>query len=364
MTVAAAEKRLASRLRVQPVPWPHDGFTTELLRLFMMDEHSHTPYTAMGVTREDLAAFQVASLGDTRGSLFVAEDGSRLQGLLFVEPEIWGSVYFHRHIWSLRLVLAPDAPPDTAEILADTVLKLLDDPVDLLVADVPATNGAVLRGLHSCGFRVTACEAVGIIDPPSDKGYCPPGVSVVPMHSDHLSQSASTATTWRALNGYSSGAGFDPSGLERLYDCLLVLHLDDPDSGAIVAENCDGQVLGFAGYRREMDLEKYTTLRTASLDLLGVRPDKQANGLGEILFRYAFSLLKRERVEAVISKINVSSPAPWNSPVTMRKLGYNFAASNLILHKRSDSTLTSSCDIGYFEDSNKGSPDWRTGAIG
>ena len=330
-----------------------------------MDAHLHVPYTAMGVAREDLAASQVAALGDTRGILFVADDGSRLQGLLFLEPEIWGSVYLHRHVWSMRhLVVAPDAPPDTAEILVDTALKLLDDPADLLLAEIPATNGAVLRGLHRSGFRVITCEAVGIIDPPAGGGYRPAGVSLVPMRSDHLEQAAVTATTCCHQYGYSPDAGFDSSSLERLYGRLLGLHVDDPDGGAVVAETGDGEVLGFACYRRETELERFTPLRMASLDLLGVRPDSQSNGLGEILHRHALSRLKKQGVGAVTTRINASSPARWNSPMSLRRTGYRITSSNLILHKSFELSRVVADDIGILEDSNKGLPDWRIGAIG
>ena len=365
MTVAVAEQRYTSSLRVRPVPWPREGFNIELLRLFLLDAHLHTPFSAMGVSKEDLAACRVASLGETRGALFVAEEGARVQGLLFMEPEIFGSVYLDQRIWSVRhLVVAPDAPPSTAEILVATALGLLKDPVDLLVAEVPATDGAVLRGLHHVGFEVVGCEAVGIVDHLGDNGYNPPGVSIVPLRSEHLPDASVIAGRCCTHNGYSPDAGFDSSRLERLYNRLLGLRVDDPDGGAIVAEDDAGAVLGFACYSRETELEGYTPLRLAGLDLLGVRPDRQSNGLGEILHRHVLSRLKKERVRAVSAKIMASNPARWNSPVTLRRIGYKIASSNLILHKRTGRDRFTPCGIGFFEDSNQELPDWRAGATG
>jgi GNAT superfamily N-acetyltransferase len=307
----------------------------------------------------------VASLGETRGTLLVAEAGARAEGLLFMEPEIWGSAYLNQRIWSVRhLVVAPDAPARTAEILVDTALGFLEAPVDLLVAEVPATDGAVLRGLHHGGFRVVGCEAIGIVAPPGDNGYIPPGVSIAPLRREHLPDAAVIAKTCCTYNGYSIDSGFDSSRLERLYGYLLGLRVDDPDGGAIVAEDDAGEVLGFACYRRETELESYTPLRLAGLDLLGVRPDRQSNGLGEILHRQALSRLKAERVQAVTTRITASRPARWNSPAILRRIGYKIASSNLILHKRPERDRFPLYRIGLFEDSNQGLPDWRTGTTG
>jgi len=362
MTVMVAGKRHTSKLSVRPVPWPHAGFNAELLRLFLLDPHVHKPFSATGVSKEDLAACRVASLGETRGTLLVAEAGARAEGLLFMEPEIWGSAYLDQRIWSVRhLLVAPDAPARTAEILVDAALRLQEDPVDLLVAQVPATDGAVLRGLHHGGFRVVGCEAVGVVDSPGDNGYYPPGVSIAPLRREHLRDAAVIATNCCTFNGYSPDAGFDSSRLERLYGHLLGLRVDDPDGGALVAKDDAGDVLGFAGYRLETELESYTPLRLAGLDLLGVRPDRQSNGLGEILHRQALSRLKAKRVQAVTTRITASRPARWNSPAILRRIGYRIASSNLILHRRPGRDRFSQLAIGLFEDSNEGSPDRRAG---
>lgn len=362
MTVVFAGKKHTGRPRVRPVPWPHAGFNAELLRLFLLNPHVHIPFSAIGVSKEDLAACRVASLGETRGTLLVAEAGARAEGLLFMEPEIWGSAYLDQRIWSVRhLLVAPDAPAQTAEILVDAALGLLDDPVDLLVAQVPATDGAALRGLHRGGFRVVGCEAVGVVGSPGDNGYHPPGVSIAPMRREHLPDAAVIAKNCCTLNGYSPDAGFDSSRLERLYGHLLGLRVDDPDGGALVAKDDAGEVLGFAGYRRETGLESFTPLRLAGVDLMGVRPDRHSNGLGEILHRQALSRLKAERVQAVTTRITASRPAKWNSPTILRRIGYKIASSNLILHRRPGRDRFPLCAIGLFEDSNEGLPDRRAG---
>jgi GNAT superfamily N-acetyltransferase len=186
-------------------------------------------------------------------------------------------------------------------------------------------------------------------------------VSIGPLRREHLPGAAAIARNCCTFNGYSPDAGFDVPRLERLYGHLLGLRVDDPDGGAIVAKDDAGEVLGFAGYRRETGLESFTPKRLAGLDLLGVRPERQSNGLGEILHRHALSRLKAERVQAVSTRVTASRPARWNSPVILRRIGYRIASSNLVLHRRPARGRSPRRAIGLFDGSNKGLPDRRAG---
>jgi len=338
-SITARALKRTKTVQVHKVSWPPAGLNVEILRLLMLYPYRDDQFKAMGMGPEEMAAHQFVRLGEPGGALLVADGVRRLWGLVHLVPEMWPSAFLNRHIWSIRqFLVAGDAPRGTAEILSRSALAVLDEPVEFLSARAPSGDHLAVRGLRDTGFRVVQEQAVAVID--CFEGALEPASSIrfAPMEPKHLKAVADIGKDCWRYGHYALEPGFESECVDELQNVLLSGYLQEPDSGALVAENGSGEVLGFVVYSEEKDTAEYTRRRPATLDLFGARADLRDGRLGELLNRHALAALRRLGVDAVTVR---TATAGRDSAMTMkvlRKIGYRIASTDLILHRSLIST--------------------------
>jgi hypothetical protein len=119
---------------------------------------------------------------------------------------------------------------------------------------------------------------------------------------------------------------------------LLSGYLQEPNSGALVAENGSGEILGFVVYSKEKDTAEYSRRRPATLDLFGTRADMRTGRLGELLNRHALVALRRQGVDVVTVRTTTAGQHAARTLKVLRKIGYRIASTDLILHRSLTST--------------------------
>lgn len=339
---------MTSSLAIRRLPWmaemnlsiqnilgkPHE-LTAEIIRLLSLYPHDDDRIAALGIGKDEYAAYRFASLWEPGGALYVAHRGRRLEGLLHLVPQLWPSAVFNCHIWSVQtLVLSPDAPAETAEALMDAALGILEAPVEFISASLPASDGKSIRGLHKFGFRPVCGEVSGVVDAKNHSAWRISTPSIVPMESKHLETVKTIARDCRNQTSYACNPGFEPDRIGALQEQLMAGYVGAPHMGALVAENGSGEILGFINYQRNLLIEEQTHRRLANLDFIGVRQDQRGNGLIEILTRRALAFLEEQSVDAVTVNTPMTNSVSMKMLEVLRKIGFTLATSRMVLHHR------------------------------
>ena len=320
---------------VQNVLGKPNELTAEILRLLALYTHDDDQLTALGIGRDEYAAYRFAGLWEPGGALFIAHRGRRLEGLMHMVPQLWPSAVLNCHIWSVQtMVLSPDAPAETAEALMDAALGILEAPVEFVSASLPASDGKSIRGLYKFGFRPVCGEVSGVVEAKYHSAWRNPTLSIVPMESRHLETVKAIARDCRDQTSYACNPGFDPNKMGSLQEHLMTGYVGEPHRGALVAENESGEILGFINYQRNLLIEEQTQRRLANLDFIGVRQDMRGNGLIEILTRRALAFLGEQSIDAVTVKTPMTNSISMKMLDVLRKIGFTLATSRMVLHHR------------------------------
>jgi len=319
---------------VWQVRGPLKELTSEILRLFVLDCHCDEMLEAMGVAREEMAAYRFSTLAEPGGALFVAEEAGRLAGLLFLVPEGLQSAVLGHYIWSVQqLVIAPGSPSRTAGALVAAAIGRLEAPVDCIVARVPARDRAAICGLQQRGFEAVGSEVVGVLQCRARPVEGPTHLNIAPLQKRYLGAVADLIRQNGDCICCPSAAWLRASRVSRLYQCLLAGYIEEPRAGGLVAEDSAGGIRGFLTYRKRMWLGEFTRRSLASLDFFGVHPALRSNGLGEVLHRHALSALHAESVDAVEVRTAVTRPEAAGKLKMLRKLGCGAFSSDLIFQR-------------------------------
>jgi hypothetical protein len=322
-------------VHISMISWPPEGLTVEILRLFILYPHQDEQFKAMGMGPEEMAARQFVGLDEPGGTVLAAWAGRRLRGLVNLVPEIWPSAFLNRHIWSIRqLIIAQDAPKETAEELVRSVPDVLNEPVEFLSARVPAMDRVTIRGLRGAGFRTVQEQAIAVIECPAGTAEQIPSVRFVPMEAGHLKAVAAISRDCWRYGHYTLEPDFDAESVGELQNILLSGYLHEPGGGALVAENESGEVLGFVAYTQEKDTLAVSRRRPAKLDMMGIRADMRAGGkLAKLLNRHALVALKNRGVDTVTFRIATANQSAMRTLEMLKKIGYRIASTDLIMHR-------------------------------
>jgi len=197
----------------------------------------------------------------------------------------------------------------------------------------PASDGAAVQGLSNSGFRVVGGEAVGVIQSYEPVVSKLPGVSITPLSPPQLDAALKIVSDCDQWNPYAFDSCIGSDRVVALHRDLLTRCLNESNVGSLVAVNDRQEVLGFAVYRRDFELENSTERRIASLESICVRPDTHGEELGEMLGRNALTTLKKESVDAVTARAPMYGSGPNPELSLLRKLGFEIVTSNLIMHR-------------------------------
>jgi hypothetical protein len=190
-----------------------------------------------------------------------------------------------------------------------------------------------MRGLRSAGFRAVQDQAVAVIQCRTGAVEQIPSVQFVPMQAEHLKAAAAiTKDCWR-YGHYTREPDFDPESVGERQNILLSGKLNAPGSGALVAQNGSGEVLGFIAYSEENGTEEYSRHRLATLDMMGIRSDMRAGRLVELLNRHAVVALKHMGIDTATIRIATANRGAMRNLEALKKIGYRITSTDLIMHR-------------------------------
>jgi hypothetical protein len=326
-----------SPVRVHPVMGSAGERTTEVLRLLVNSPHDGSTLDALGISKEDMAAHLCLSLPEPGGALYTADDGLRLQGLLYLEPRLGPSAAFGAHIWQIGpFVVDPDAPEGTVPAMLDHALEHIEAPVDHLFARVPAADHRVVRGLHRYGFNTSVGEAVVVGQPDGNREQAPVGYSFGPLADHCLEAVTDLLFDRRHCTAFLRQPASDPERLRGLSRQELLAFVNDPDRGALVAFDGDGAVAGLAAYRQTVRLAAGNGRRLAGLEHFQIRADLSNNGVGSLLARTALARLGIGGVDAVVGHVLLDDERDSCRLDAITGAGFQVTGSNLVLDKAVD----------------------------
>lgn len=322
------------KVQIRQVMGSAGELTTEVLRLLVSYPHDRATLSRAGIRKEDMAAHLCQTLPAPGGALYTADDGARLRGLLYLEPQLEPSAMLGVHLWKIRLlIIDPDAPTGTVEALLEYALSFLDAPVDYLMAHIPAEDHRAVQGLDRYGFNTSVGEALAVghagperVRPPSDYDF-------VPLGTNNLEAAAGILFAQRRCDPYLRDPAFSPNRIRKLAHRQLRGYLDGRDRGAVVAVHRSGVVVGLATYRRDPRLEWTANRTVAGLDHLHVRPDVALDGLDTILAAYTLQQLHGTGVEAVVSHTVLHNKRDTCRLDALKEAGFQVTGSNLLLAK-------------------------------
>ncbi len=309
-------------------------YTTELLRLFTDYPHHDDHLRALGILKHEMSAHLVSGLPRPGGALFVADGGRRLQGLVYLEPDLEESALLGHHIWEIQhLVAAPDAPQDVIPSMLDTAVTFTGSPADFIKARLPSSDFSSLRGLRDAGFRVVGGEILGVVRPDRPAVHQLRGGALVGMKTPDVRPAAELVRECAISNPYLRDPRFDRDRVLLLQERRLTRCLKDPDCDSLVIQQRSGEILGFASYSRDRRLEAYFGRRIAHIDHVCAAPDSAGNHQADVLHRQALALLWEQGIEAVTTRTPTACENTMYGLTVLKKIGYQVTRNELLLHR-------------------------------
>jgi hypothetical protein len=309
-------------------------YTTELLRLFNEYPHDQDHLRALGIKKHEMSAHMGSRLPQPGGTLFVADTGRRLQGLVYLEPDLEESALLGHHIWELRhLIVDPDAPTDTIPAMLDTAVMFLGGPADFIKARLPSSNFLSVRGLRDAGFRVLGGEILGVIRPNRPSVHQLRGGALVDMKVSHVHSAANLIRECDTCNPYLRDSRFDREKVQILHERRLTRALKNPDCDTLVIQQRSGDILGFVNFERDRQLEADFGRRIAHIDHVCAEPDSAGNRQTDMLHRQALAVLWEEGVDAVTTRTPTSCENTMYGLTVLKNIGYQITSSDLLMHR-------------------------------
>lgn len=309
-------------------------YTTELLRLFSDYPHDKDHLRALGISKDEMSAHLVSGLPHPGGNLFVADTGRRLQGLVYLEPDLEESALLGHHVWEiLHLVVAPEAPADTVPAMLDTAVMFLGGPADFLKARLPSSDFLSIRGLRDAGFRVAGGEILGVIRPDRPAVHQLRGGALVGMRPENIRSAADLVRECEIYNPYLVDPRFDQDKVRLLQDRRLTRCLKDPACGSLVIRERDGGILGFVVFERDLQMEADFGRRIAHIDHACAEPDSAGNRQTDLLHRQALAVLWEQGVEAVTTRTPTSCENTMYGLTVLKNIGYQITRNDLLMHR-------------------------------
>jgi len=326
-------RELSSAIRVQRVAWPPTGYTAEILRLYILYPHSDPYFKSLGLGVEEMAAYRFLQLAKGKGHLFLALHKRRVCGLLHLISKPWASAMLNRHVWSIdQAVAAPDAPADTLPSLLSFGLAEIQEPVEFISTDIPASDVAAIHGLRSFGFRAVVDQKVAVIHKQAVPDPENPLIKIGPLKQRHLAAVSRIARDNHQCSRFSRVQDFNPVDVAAFQSLQISNFAEEQACTILVAENCAGRVLGFIGVATEDDAVEYTSRRLARVEHVGTRKNLRPHRLEKLLHRFALSFLFRHGTETVSINIPMNHPDAARTLDLLRRIGYRTAATHLVMH--------------------------------
>ncbi len=329
-----AKKSNPIPIQIRPILESAGELTTEVLRLITLYPHDEDTFRALGVAKEDFAASLVADLPEPGAAWLCADDGRRLQGMIYLQPDLWPSAVLNHRVWTIQhLVLAEDAQAETAHRLVVGALEALGDVAEFIQISHPEADALGIEALRQAGFRRMGTELVTVARTEGVQADEIPQISVEAAQAEHLETISGMTGNCRRCNPFVSDWGFEPEKVAHLarrmhHDCMR-------ESGCrslVALEQSRDEVLGTLGYRRDPRLQTTKQAPLAELDHFCLRSGAPS-GLARFLNARMMAELGRDSVEAVTARFLLNDDCEQADLSWLDSMGYRITARHALLHK-------------------------------
>jgi len=309
---------------------PAQELNLEVLRLLVQSPYAEQALRDFGSPQDETAAWLREALPRPGGVLMTADDGRRLQGLLYMEPMPDPSTAMGIHVWNLGiLIIAPGVSGDAVAAMLEKSIAALDLPVDYIIARVPPYDGITIRGLQKSGFEVISGEAISVVNSPGPLWIQQEVVDFVHLGPKHLDAALEIACDCTQCSSLACNQGFDRNQVCKLADLNLRSHIHERNKQGMLALNFDGEALGFATYSFDADIWVPPTYGVGSMDQLCMSTDNLK--LERLLIRRVLNELYKGGAETVITKTLLTDRSAIDE--SLKKTGFEVTQSNLVMHR-------------------------------
>jgi len=307
---------------------PEHESNLEVLKLLVQSPYVEQAQRDFGVSHDETAAWLREALPRPGGVLMTADDGRRLQGLLYMEPMTGTSAAMGIQAWDLGvLIIAPGVPGDAVVTMLDKFITDLDAPVDYIIARVPPDDGTTIRGLLKSGFEVISGEAISVVSSPDSSRIQQDVVDFVHLGPALLDAALEIACDCVRCSSLACNQGFDRNQVCKLADLNLRSHIHERKKQGMLALNSAGKALGFATYSYEAPIWVPPAYGVGSMDQLCMSTDNVK--LERLLIRRVLKEMYRGGAKTVITKTLLTNRSAKDE--SLKKAGFAVTQSNLVM---------------------------------
>ena len=319
-------------LRTRRIMGSAKELTLEVLRLLVLYPHDEQAHRKIGVSKEETAARLCKVLPRPSGVLMTADDGRKLQCLLYMEPMLGPSVAIGVHAWNIGpLIIAPDAPGNTVSTMLDKSLAALEVPADFLIARVPSADANATKGLQEAGFVVVSGEAVAVAKLSEPAQIEPKSAGFAPLEPELLDSVLEIACDCMQCTSFACNHGLDRDHVCRFSRLDLESYIYEKDKNGVVALDSDGYAVGFATYSFNSDIKTPPVHGVGSMDQLCVSANGESMPLETSLGTRVLEELAVGGVETVITRTTMNDTSAKIE--SLKKIGFEVTHSNLVLRR-------------------------------
>lgn len=312
-----------SRLAFAPFDAARDG---EVRRLFKEYPHKDFQLKSMRVSKEDMADYLETTLQSPGMQSICLRDNGKLVGLIALQSLPWMSGHFGLRMYGVPHLLAGSGGPLVRARLLRYVIEELHE-VDFLDCRIAVDDVYAAQALEAAGFRYVGTEAYLGQDLDRNDRWDPPAdIEIAECTRADRRQVIEIVEDTHVHNRFA----YDPmiaADLARSLYRKLVENCFDQSQFTVLVARSRGAVEGFVISKINRTFCTVVGKKTASLDLIGVRPGTRNRGLGACLNRAALQMMAQEGVQYAAVRTLAS-----NYPALRITFKTGFAVTSTSLH--------------------------------
>ncbi|AFM22875.1 GNAT family N-acetyltransferase [Desulfomonile tiedjei] len=301
----------------------------EAKELFAFYPHKDFQLLSMGVQKDRMAHYLAGTLADPNTQSICLRDNGRLMGLIALQALPWMSQHFGLRMYAVRHLLSrSDGPLEHARLLRFVMEELPE--VDFLDCRVAVDDIYSAHALELCGFRYVGTEVFMGRHLANDVApSLPAGIELDFCRPSERQEVLDIVEATHVHNRFAYDPMIHTAIAKSLY-CRLVENCFRTDQfGVMVARSRKG-VEGFITFKTSENFSRTVGIRAASLDFIGVRPERRNKGLGVALNHAALSHLGQNGAEfAAVRTLASNYPALQ----ILSRSGFKVTSSSLHFHK-------------------------------
>jgi len=200
-------------------------------------------------------------------------------------------------------------------------------------ARVPIDDGAALKYMCRCGYRVLTGEALLTWEGSATGPVRKHGLLFLPMMKELLDEAIRIETSY--LPAYLKERDDYEDVFRHELRKILSEYMSEDESRGIVMIDEKGRVLGYSAYTLRFNPDGEPPGCSASIDHSAIRPELRHTGLLEQLYAHTLYILESVGAERITTNVLMNGPRSRRRLSVLHKLGFTASGSNLILKRDS-----------------------------